>query len=106
MCRGSKLQAKFTKLQAESTKKQEQAAAQLAELQQKLDATLAALPSVDSEALQEALDKVCTRVTVTVCSLHNFNFVNPRPQMQLSLSLTCLRARRVGGCSAAKLWGS
>ncbi len=76
MCRGSKLQAKFTKLQAESGKKQEQAAAQLAELQQKLDNALAASPSMDSAALQEALDKVCTCMTGAVCIMHSSNCVN------------------------------
>jgi len=58
--RGAKLQKRFNKLQADAIKKQEQAVAQLAELQQKLDEALAASPTSDPVALQEALDKVRT----------------------------------------------
>lgn len=58
MHRGAKLQQRFNKLQVDTAKKQEQAAAQLAELQQKLEDTLAASSGTDSSALQEALDRV------------------------------------------------
>lgn len=58
LCRGAKLQARFNKLQAEAAKKQEQSAAQLSELQQKLGDALASGPDADSTALQDALDKV------------------------------------------------
>ena len=57
MYRGAKLQQRFNKLQADAAKKQEQAVAQLAELQQKED-TLASGSGTDSAALQEALDRV------------------------------------------------
>ena len=58
MYRGAKLQQRFNKLQADTAKKQEQSAAQLAELQQKLEDTLASSSGTDSTALQEALDRV------------------------------------------------
>ena len=65
--RGAKLQTRFNKLQADAVKKQEQAAAQLAELQQKLDEALAASPTSDPVALQEALDKVRILIRVQHC---------------------------------------
>ena len=58
------MQTRFNKLQADAIKKQEQAAAQLAELQQKLDESLAASPTSDPVALQEAHDKVRIRMIV------------------------------------------
>ncbi len=58
MHRGAKLQQRFNKLQADTAKKQEHAAAQLAELQQKLEDALATSSGTESIALQEALDKV------------------------------------------------
>ena len=56
--RGAKLQQRFNKLQADTAKKQEQSAAQLAELQRKLEDMLASSSGTDSAALQEALDRV------------------------------------------------
>lgn len=71
LSRGAKLQARFNKLQAEAAKKQEQSAAQLAELLQRLDDALAAGQGTYPAALQDALDKVSApaRTASVMCQL-------------------------------------